>query len=209
MKRIKHLIKYTVLVGASMGLSACATMSEEECQTADWRVVGFDDAARGYEDKRIREHAEACASAKVRVDFTAYQAGYEQGLQRFCTASNGFNVGESAKAHPQQCHSANYSKFVAGYMLGVEARALNQERSSLNKQIDEQEKQVASLQTAIDQADEILTQPNSTREDKRSAQERKKSLSSLLLRIKSELQDLDLQTRQLLEQRNHLASKAR
>ena len=77
----------------AVALTGCETMTVSECKVADWRRVGFDDGARGVSHSRLADHAESCAKAGIRPQPGAYRQGWDDGIDRFCTASNGWREG--------------------------------------------------------------------------------------------------------------------
>jgi hypothetical protein len=82
-----------LLLLATLTLAGCETMTVPECQVADWGRVGFADGARGESESRLAAHVESCASAGVQPNAQAYRQGWDAGIQRFCTAPNGWREG--------------------------------------------------------------------------------------------------------------------
>ena len=57
MRTITCLVTVTTLL-----LTACSTsMTKDECQTVDWRTVGYEDGVAGRPGDRIARHRKACA----------------------------------------------------------------------------------------------------------------------------------------------------
>ena len=69
-------------------LSACATLSKNECLNADWYHLGTQDGAAGYPQGRLLEHYEACAEYGIRPDDTKYLTGRSDGLVTYCQPAN-------------------------------------------------------------------------------------------------------------------------
>jgi hypothetical protein len=124
---VGYIIAGTLL--ALLGLSGCATMDRSQCQTVDWRTIGYEDGVTGQSSDRIALHRKACAKYGVTPDLQAYQAGREQGLQEYCNADNGFRLGERGGQLPAFCPVERYGAFEAAYRDGFH---LYQLRSSLN-----------------------------------------------------------------------------
>ena len=74
-------------------LAGCESMSKQECQVADWQRVGFKDGASGESERRLAAYTEDCGEAGVKPDAQAYRRGWDSGIQRFCTAANGWREG--------------------------------------------------------------------------------------------------------------------
>lgn len=118
MLRLHFAIKF-IIVGLTMVLLAsCASMSTEECVTADWYNIGFEDGTRGYAVSRISDHRQACADAKVRPDLTAYQKGHAKGLDVYCVPRKGYQIGEYGKQYSGICAGHNEGDFLKGYKVG-------------------------------------------------------------------------------------------
>ena len=94
MKRFVH----PLLVCAALALSGCATLNEAECVQGDWRGIGFADGAAGKSSDRFGRHVDACAKHGVRADGAEYLRGWERGIERVCTAPNGFREGARGAA---------------------------------------------------------------------------------------------------------------
>lgn len=124
-------------------LSSCQTMSKEECAVADWRVVGEQDGAAGYEPQsRFARHVKACERAGVLADQTLWYQGYQQGLPRYCTPLNGLSVGRDGKSYANVCPVDLDAGFREGYSLG---QAYYRNSSDIRSA----ESQIRSLEQAI------------------------------------------------------------
>lgn len=98
--------------------SACATMSEDECRTADWHAIGFEDGTRGLTPDQIGERRQTCAEHGVTPDLEAWLSGRERGLVEFCTAHNGFQQGRSHVAYNGVCSGSAEIAFLTAYDSG-------------------------------------------------------------------------------------------
>lgn len=117
-------------------LTGCATLNKDECMTADWAQIGYEDGARGYQDLRVSSHREACAKHGVSVDFRAYQDGYDEGVVRFCTPDNGFDQGVAGKQYNGVCPPALEPSFLEAFDAGREIHtAATMVRNLENEQV--------------------------------------------------------------------------
>jgi hypothetical protein len=81
-------------------LAGCESMSVSECKVADWGRVGYADGAGGVAQTRLADYAEDCGKAGIVPQASAYRQGWDGGIQRYCTALNGWregNLGHSGK----------------------------------------------------------------------------------------------------------------
>jgi hypothetical protein len=98
-------------------LSSCASLSKDECLYADWQIIGYEDGAAGRGASRIGDHRKACAGHAVVPDKPAYDAGYNEGLQTFCSYDRGLSQGRLGQAANAVCHAS--PDFLDGHNAGV------------------------------------------------------------------------------------------
>ena len=56
-----NTLRTGLLLLVAMSFAACASMSEDECRTADWRTIGYEDGAAGASATALGHRREACA----------------------------------------------------------------------------------------------------------------------------------------------------
>ena len=135
-------------------------MTVDECLTADWRTVGYEDGYRGIGGGGIERHRRACAKAGVTPDFDAYQAGREQGVRQFCRPDKGYALGRRGGAYAGVCPEDLEPAFLAGYDDGreiygleLEVLALHGNIARIDRRIDNAEDQVAAHERVLDGGD--------------------------------------------------------
>ena len=109
-------------------LQGCATLDKDECQLADWRLIGYQDGVAGKSAAVLGEYREDCARHAVVPDLDAYRAGRQEGLQQYCTASNGYRLGNAGRSFAAVCPVALEDDFREAYNAG---RTLYQARSAV------------------------------------------------------------------------------
>ena len=60
---------------------------------ADWGRVGYSDGAAGVGQSRLAAYTEDCRKSGVLPQASAYRQGWDTGILRFCTATNGWREG--------------------------------------------------------------------------------------------------------------------
>ena len=123
------------LVCIAAQLSGCATLSEQQCLTADWESIGYQDGSRGYDAGRIASHTEACTEHAVRVDSQQYEEGRKRGLELFCTGPNGVRVGRQGGNYSGVCPADLEPIFLRGYDLGREINRIEAHMQQLRSDI--------------------------------------------------------------------------
>jgi hypothetical protein len=121
-------------VGAVLALGGCATLSESECRTADWGRLGRQDGASGYTESRLAEHAEACNKIGILPNATAWRAGWDQGVQSYCTPAVGWREGLAGRSYNGVCRTrGDEAGFLHAHQAGSEIHRL-QNRIEQNSQ---------------------------------------------------------------------------
>lgn len=108
-------------LGLSLSLVGCATLDRESCETADWELIGFNDGVVGRAAERLEQHREACSEYGIVPRMEQYLQGYDRGVQRFCTANNGYKRARAGQAYPEACTADIFPGFERGFELGGEA----------------------------------------------------------------------------------------
>ncbi len=78
-------------------LGGCASMSETQCQVADWQRVGLNDGANGIAESHLADYVKDCAKVGIAPDAVAYRKGWDAGIVRFCTPANGWREGTQGR----------------------------------------------------------------------------------------------------------------
>lgn len=79
----KSLLMLTAL-SLTGWLTGCATMSVQECQVADWQMIGYQDGKNGRDLDYILNHNKACGRINIVPNKPQWQQGREQGLKQYC-----------------------------------------------------------------------------------------------------------------------------
>ena len=128
-----------LLILSLLALAGCESMSVSECQVADWGRVGFADAAAGVSESRLVAYTEDCGKAGIHPNPQAYRQGWDAGIQRFCTAANGWRagvLGNSTKAsvcQGQQGYEVFARYLDAGLQLHRSNEHLQQNAAEANR----------------------------------------------------------------------------
>lgn len=143
----QHLSKlYLIagLFGVGIALSACQTLSKEECVAADWTVIGETDGTAGHAPQdRFARHVKACAKAGITPNQTAWNQGYQAGLVRYCTPANGLRVGEAGNIYANVCPLDKSAAFLSGYNLGKRAHGIRSDINSRKSAISRRQAEAA------------------------------------------------------------------
>lgn len=153
-----------ILVSSALLLSGCATLSKDECLTANWYQIGYEDGADGYPDTRIKDHREACAEHGVSPNFNDYQVGHGEGVIKFCTPSNGFYRGKRGYSYRDVCPADLEGDFLKAYNAGKEIHAANSAIRSAEKAQEDNADQISKLEKDIQAKKTTMLAPNTSTE---------------------------------------------
>ncbi len=143
---MKRVLRPIVLAAAMTTLlGGCASMTPEECLSADWYQQGVHDGGRGRPLSLIEEHREACAKVGVDVDTARYRAGREEGLRTYCTPSVGFEEGRRGNYYSNVCPPQVERAFLDAYRRG-------QRIHEAQRRVDSLQSDLNSKQYALDRA---------------------------------------------------------
>jgi len=118
-----RMLVITTGLAALLMTSACASkpsVSENQCRAGDWESIGFRDGASGLASTRILAHQEACGAFTIVPDRVAYLDGWQHGLENYCTADNGFLLGQGGRALNTVCADELREPFASAYFDGRE-----------------------------------------------------------------------------------------
>jgi len=187
-------------------LSGCATMSGEECATADWSSVGFEDGASGYPVDRLGDHRKACAKHGYTPDLVAYRQGRQQGLVDYCRPGRGFRAGESGANYHGVCPAELEEDFLSGYRIGHHLYEVRSAISDKSSDIHRNEREIKKLEEKVREKEEALAGDELSSAERRELLDDIKQMSERTGRLKADINlliversDLRAELRQLEE----------
>lgn len=122
------------LAAAAVLVSSCASMSEQECLSANWLDQGFRDGRSGQPLTRFQEHRQACAKVGIRPDQRLYLQGREQGIVHYCTPSNAIEEGRLGRQYRNACPAHLEHEFFLAYERGKQVYDAEQGIEKLNRE---------------------------------------------------------------------------
>jgi hypothetical protein len=109
------------LVIGTLVLAGCAstpTVSENQCRAGDWQTIGYGDGMAGRASTRLLMHQDACGEFGIVPLREEYMAGWQDGLRTYCTAGNGFHIGQRGGPLNQVCSGPLRDQFAAAHADG-------------------------------------------------------------------------------------------
>ncbi len=145
MKRMFILLAAFVLVGCA----SKPTVSEYQCLAGDWQSIGFRDGANGIANTHILAHQEACGEFGIVPEREGYLAGWREGLNTYCTAQNGYQLGVRGAAMNTVCPGGLQADFAAAYGDGRQIYQAQREVGQLAQQISRDQQRLIQIKEEI------------------------------------------------------------
>ncbi len=145
---------------AAFSLAGCASMNKEECLTADWRTVGFHDAAAGRTADTIDDHRQACAEYGVVPNLDRYLEGRKKGLVEYCRSSRGYQEGLAGRAYGGVCPANLEAAFKTGYEAGHRIYELEDAARDEERKLREKERRLKEARKKLEEARNAIVVSN-------------------------------------------------
>lgn len=168
----RGLVVGALVAVASLATVSCATLSQEQCLRGDWRAIGYGDGVDGRPMSRLDDHAKACAKAGVTPDAQLYFQAREEGLRRYCTEPNGFQVGREGKTYAGVCPPRVEPAFLGGYSDGQRVYAATQRLDAARSDLSAADARADRRARQADGVEDELRNPKLTDEQKRELRDR-------------------------------------
>jgi vacuolar-type H+-ATPase subunit I/STV1 len=141
-------MKNILILGLAALISSCSAMSPKECQVADWKTVGYQDALSGN-DTQIADYNQSCAKVNIKPNTQLYMQGYNQGAKVFCTYDNGLTAGKSNQSLSNVCKRPNLEyNFMQGYQKGQKVYAKQQEINTKKQMVDNLNQKIEAIKNS-------------------------------------------------------------
>lgn len=111
----------------ALGLSACSSMSPEQCKTADWGVVGLRDGQQGASTALLDAHIKDCAQVGVKLNVEQYLKARDLGLQSYCRLETAAQRGLDGASYAGVCPPNIDPEFRRRFAIGREVRDATQQ----------------------------------------------------------------------------------
>lgn len=135
----RYLICSVLTIGVV--LTGCVSRSASVCDGDDAESLGFHEAIEGRR---------GCANAVSAGDAVAYQRGWQEGIQRFCTEESGFQQGSQAAVLSAACPAALATPYIDGYQSGYSVYLTQREIDTMERAIETKSADLKQLWSALD-----------------------------------------------------------
>ena len=148
-------------------VQGCATLSETDCLTTDWAVLGEVDGQRGRPLSELNRYRRQCAVYGVIPDTQVYIEARERGLAHYCTLENGYREGRSGVPDKLVCPLALAPDFQRGHRLGRAILTSFGQLSNSGSAIRAARSDIEDLRAGIEDREASLRSDDLTDEEKK------------------------------------------
>ncbi|MEM6386699.1 MAG: DUF2799 domain-containing protein [Pseudomonadota bacterium] len=128
-------MRYSFCLLPLLALSACASLSEDECRAGDWYQIGKADGAAGRQNAFLEQHRKACGEYGIAPNAASWARGRKDGLPLYCTPSNAFKVGRQGKHLSAVCPASQVAELERENDRGLQLNRVEQEIRSIESDI--------------------------------------------------------------------------
>ena len=140
-------------------VSGCASgLSKDECNTIDWRTIGYEDGVNGRSEARISEHRKACARHGVALELDAYRDGRAEGILQYCQPGNGYRQGRTGNQYAGVCPPGLEPDYLHAYSHGRELYDLRTNVKRIERRLRKKRARLADIEVEMrDTGIELVT----------------------------------------------------
>jgi hypothetical protein len=204
---IKLVIPQCLVIALFLAVSGCATLSKTECLKAEWREIGFEDAANGYPVTRISEHRKACSKHDVAPDLDLYRAGHAVGLREFCRYANGVKRGLDGYQYEGICPAELEADFLAGYRKGHSVHELRADRSRRQNELNTLREKLRKQEKLISEHEGVISSANSTPAQRSESLDIIREAEREITRARDDISEIELDVDHLQKEESRLRSR--
>lgn len=131
------ILNAVILSGVVIGLTGCASISEDECISGNWSDIGYKDGVNGKSRGKLADYAKTCMKYGAEPNRDVYLMAFENGLVKYCTFEQGLKLGEDGSSYNQVCSGDLANGFSQGYDEGRVVYEINREHKRLISDYEE------------------------------------------------------------------------
>lgn len=181
--KLQH-VAAIVVITAVIGLSSCATISEEQCLAGNWEDRGYKDGINGVSRDRIVDYVDTCSTHGAQVDRISYLKSYEKGLTYYCVPEKGYALGRGGSSYNSVCTGPQAEGFRLAYDEGRFEYDVETEHKRLIKALEQTEE-------ALDDVRIRLRNPDLLDNEYRRLSEKRDRLEEARQDIRYDLRDFE------------------
>jgi len=139
-------MRYLLLLAPLLLLSACATLSEDQCRAGNWYEIGKNDGADGRQSSFLAQHAKACRDYGIRPVASEWERGRRDGLPLYCVPSRAYHEGTRGKHLSPVCPVEQLDQLERANARGLAYNRITQEIGEIEREISSINAELARLE---------------------------------------------------------------
>jgi hypothetical protein len=143
------------------GLQGCGSLPRDECQTADWYTIGYQDGRQGRPET---DRLAICAKRDMPAQIASYNQGRGDGLKQFCSPRNGFRLGLEGAQYNSACPAGAEQQFLPAYEQGKEIFDAELQIRRLREILHVNTHELRNLTVTVQQKEAEMAAQNTTEE---------------------------------------------
>lgn len=163
MNRLNKLLMLCIM----FCVTACASMSKQECLNANWKSIGYEDGSMGKPETTIQSHRKACVKINITPDLAQYQQGHREGARAYCKKATGYQLGVSGGAYYNICPADLETVFLQAYHLGQELFTISRQMDQIEDAISNYGSNIDSLEQQKAEQEKAIVNASSSSKERR------------------------------------------
>lgn len=122
-----------VFILSTLIISGCVSteaLKVHDCQSADWKLVGYQDGVNGENAQKILRHTRTCQGQNP-PNRALWEEGRQEGLTKYCTKSNAYNLGRMGRTLNAVCED-NLEELHHANIMGLQQYEISERINRLN-----------------------------------------------------------------------------
>ncbi|MFV2061522.1 MAG: DUF2799 domain-containing protein [Gammaproteobacteria bacterium] len=152
----KNLLNLLLTLFIASVITSCATLNKDECRTANWKLIGYEDGSNGYPTSRIGEHRKACAEYGISPDLDLYNEGRAEGLHQYCVPATAYNLGRQGSSYQGNCAGYDEARFLSAFNQGIKLFTANAALSQLQKILSQRQEDLSYVKEEIHNKEQLI-----------------------------------------------------
>lgn len=172
-------------------LTACSGLSKEQCQTADWEALGFEDGLVGKGLEQMADYRQNCTEYGVQMDAERYQFGRNIGLEEFCQPASAYQAGRKGYVYKGVCPAVLEEAFAGPYEEGRTVYLAERELQRAKSDYSNAESRLGRVERDIRNRESVLLNDKTSSDERRHVYNELEDLKREAYRLKDALRNLD------------------
>ena len=120
MPSMKKTLTVTAFVAVTASLSGCMPhLNKQQCQTMNWRQLGFTDGSQGKSQRNLSRDIQDCAKFQLKVNTKKYAQGWRAGTRQYCRPNTAYQLGVNGQTYNHVCPTDLSASFDRAWRRGL------------------------------------------------------------------------------------------